>query len=418
MEYKAILPLIFTPKGPYGHSVIGEASHVRAAQAKGILAHHARWYHPNNALLVIAGGIDPADALAKAKKHLGKIPAAKLPPRMELPAEKPQLPARKTMPSKFEVARVLIGYPTVARNHPDEPALDLASSILADGKSSRLYQRLVEKEEIASGASATNDTGRYPGWLGVQVELVAGANLARAEKIIDEEIEKLLESPVGQAELDRVRRQLLAQSIYSRDTVHGLAQRVAMSLVLAAMVLFMVPVGSGGQGRVLDWKDSRDIPWGILLLFGGGLAIAVGFRDTGLSSWMGSQLTVLDNVHVLVIITCATLLVMFLSEVTSNTATATMILPVAAALALTLNIHPFALMIACALAANCAFMLPAGTPPNAIIFATEKLTIREMVWVGFMINLVSTLLIVLLVYYLVPVVFSIDLNVVPDSLRL
>jgi zinc protease len=232
LEYKAILPLIFTPKGPYGHSVIGEASHVRAAQAKGILAHHARWYHPNNALLVIAGGIDPADALAKAKKHLGKIPAAKLPPRMELPAEKPQLPARKTMPSKFEVARVLIGYPTVARNHPDEPALDLASSILADGKSSRLYQRLVEKEEIASGASATNDTGRYPGWLGVQVELVAGANLARAEKIIDEEIEKLLESPVGQAELDRVRRQLLAQSIYSRDTVHGLAQSVAMSLVL------------------------------------------------------------------------------------------------------------------------------------------------------------------------------------------
>jgi sodium-dependent dicarboxylate transporter 2/3/5 len=177
-------------------------------------------------------------------------------------------------------------------------------------------------------------------------------------------------------------------------------------------------VGTGGQGRILDWKDSRDIPWGILLLFGGGLAIAVGFRDTGLSSWMGSQLTVLDNVHVLVIITCATLLVMFLSEVTSNTATATMILPVAAALALTLNIHPYALMIACALAANCAFMLPVGTPPNAIIFATEKLTIREMVWVGFIINLVSTLLIVLLVYYLVPVVFSVDLNLVPDSFRL
>jgi len=194
--------------------------------------------------------------------------------------------------------------------------------------------------------------------------------------------------------------------------------RDGMIAVLAAMVLFMVPVGTGGQGRILDWKDSRDIPWGILLLFGGGLAIAVGFRDTGLSSWMGSQLTVLDNVHVLIIIACATLLVMFLSEVTSNTATATMILPVAAALALTLNIHPFALMIACALAANCAFMLPAGTPPNAIIFATEKLTIREMVLVGFIINLVSTLLIVLLVYYLVPVVFSVDLNVVPDSFRL
>ncbi|MFM8932821.1 MAG: M16 family metallopeptidase, partial [Gemmataceae bacterium] len=232
LEYKAILPLIFTAKGPYGHPVIGEAAHVRAAQAGGILAHHGRWYHPNNALLVIAGGIDPSDALAKVKKHLGPIPAAKLPARRELPEEKPALPVRKTFASKFEVARLILGYPTVPRNHPEEPAIDMAASILADGKSSRLYQRLVEKEQIATSASASHDTGRYPGWFSVQVELVAGADLARAEKLIDEEIDRLSNSLVTPAELDRVRRQMLAQTVYSRDTVHGLAQSVAMSLAL------------------------------------------------------------------------------------------------------------------------------------------------------------------------------------------
>jgi sodium-dependent dicarboxylate transporter 2/3/5 len=194
--------------------------------------------------------------------------------------------------------------------------------------------------------------------------------------------------------------------------------RDGMIAILAAVVLFIVPVRTLGQGRILDWKDSKEIPWGILLLFGGGLAIAAGFRETGLSSWLGSQLTVLDSLHLVIIIACATLLILFLTEITSNTATATMILPVVAALALALNIHPFALMIPCAMAANCAFMLPVGTPPNAIIFATEKLTIVEMVRVGFIVNLLAAVFIVLTVYYLVPVVFSVDLNVVPESFRL
>jgi sodium-dependent dicarboxylate transporter 2/3/5 len=168
----------------------------------------------------------------------------------------------------------------------------------------------------------------------------------------------------------------------------------------------------------LDWKDSVKIPWGILLLFGGGLAIAAGFRGTGLSEWMGTQLTVLDSFHLIVIIGCATLLILFLTEITSNTATATMILPVVAALALALDVHPFALMIPCAMAANCAFMLPVGTPPNAIIFATEKLTIIEMVKTGFAMNLISVVMIVLTVYYLVPVVWDLDLTTVPATFRL
>ncbi|MCM3714595.1 SLC13 family permease [Alkalihalobacillus oceani] len=188
-----------------------------------------------------------------------------------------------------------------------------------------------------------------------------------------------------------------------------------MIAVLAAVLLFTIPTRLSG-GRLLSWKDSRDIPWGVLLLFGGGLAIASGFRETGLSDWMGEQLTVLDGLHLIVIITAATLLIMFMTEITSNTATATMILPVVAALALALNIHPFALMIPCAMAANCAFMLPVGTPPNAIIFGTGKLRIIEMARTGFIINLVGSALIVASVYYLVPLVWGIDLTTIPAEL--
>lgn len=191
-----------------------------------------------------------------------------------------------------------------------------------------------------------------------------------------------------------------------------------MIAVFATTLLFVIPTSAGKTSRVLDWSDSVNIPWGILLLFGGGLAIAAGFRGTGLSEWMGTQLTVLDSFHLIIIIASATLLILFLTEITSNTATATMIIPVVAALALALDIHPFALMIPCAMAANCAFMLPVGTPPNAIIFATNKLTILEMVKTGFAMNVIASLLIVMAVYFLVPIIWSLDLTSVPAAFRL
>lgn len=194
--------------------------------------------------------------------------------------------------------------------------------------------------------------------------------------------------------------------------------RDGMIAVLAAVLLFLIPAKSGTCSRILDWSDSRNIPWGILLLFGGGLAIAAGFRETGLSSWMGEQLTVLDSLHMLLIISCATLMILFLTEITSNTATATMIIPVVASLALALNIHPLALMVSCAMAANCAFMLPVGTPPNAIIFATDKLRIAEMVRTGFVMNIIAATLVVLTVYFLMPVFWDLQLDVVPEAFRL
>src|SRR5690606_2117904 len=139
-----------------------------------------------------------------------------------------------------------------------------------------------------------------------------------------------------------------------------------MIAMAATVLLFLIP--SKGSTRILEWADSRDIPWGVLLLFGGGLAIAAGFQSSGLSTWLGEQLTILDGLHMLLIIAGATTLIMALTEITSNTATATMIMPILASLAIAIDVHPFALMAPCAIAANCAFMLPVGTPPNAIIF--------------------------------------------------
>jgi sodium-dependent dicarboxylate transporter 2/3/5 len=188
-----------------------------------------------------------------------------------------------------------------------------------------------------------------------------------------------------------------------------------MIAMMAVVILFLIPAKKEGKTKLMSWEDSKDIPWGILVLFGGGLAIATGFTETGLSDWVGEQLTFLEGMNLLIIITVSTAVVLLLTEITSNTATATMILPVVASLALALNVHPFALMVPCAIAANCAFMLPVGTPPNAIIFGTGKFSIMEMVKNGFWLNIIGIILIVLAVYFYLPVVWGIDLYEIPSK---
>lgn len=198
------------------------------------------------------------------------------------------------------------------------------------------------------------------------------------------------------------------------DIIPGISD--TMIAVLAGVLLFLIPSTNQG-GKLLDWSVSKELPWGILLLFGGGLAIATGFKESGLADWVGQQLTILDGLNFLLIILITTAVVLFLTEITSNTATATMILPILASLALALNVHPFALMVPAAMAANCAFMLPVGTPPNAIIFATEKITIAEMVRAGFWINIFAIIVIVTAVYLVLPFILDITLTVFPDALK-
>jgi sodium-dependent dicarboxylate transporter 2/3/5 len=179
--------------------------------------------------------------------------------------------------------------------------------------------------------------------------------------------------------------------------------------IVAAVVLFLLPAKSGKSTSLMDWDTAKKLPWGVLLLFGGGLAIAGGFKDSGLTTWLGEQLTSLKGISYLLILTLVVTLVIFLTEITSNTATATMMMPIMASFAAALAVHPYGLMIGAALAASCAFMLPVATPPNAVVFSSGYIKIGQMVKAGFWLNIISIVFIVLIIYLLLPVTWGIDL---------
>ncbi|AQQ54428.1 SLC13 family permease [Planococcus lenghuensis] len=187
--------------------------------------------------------------------------------------------------------------------------------------------------------------------------------------------------------------------------------------LIAVIILFAIPSKNRRGDNLLDWATAVKLPWGILLLFGGGLAIAAGFVSSGLSEWIGSQLSALEGVHILLVIFVVATLVIFLTEITSNTATASMMFPIMAALASALVVHPFALMVTAAVAASCAFMLPVATPPNAVVFGSGYLRIPDMAKSGFLLNVIGIVISSLLVYFYLPVVFGIDLTVLPETLQ-
>ncbi|EMI16611.1 anion transporter [Rhodopirellula maiorica SM1] len=153
--------------------------------------------------------------------------------------------------------------------------------------------------------------------------------------------------------------------------------------------------------RLLDWPTARDIPWGILILFGGGLAIAKAAEETGLSVIIGSQFSHLSGLHPLLLMAVICLTVTFLTEVTSNTATTTLLMPILGAAAEGAGYDAAFLMVPAALSASCAFMLPVATPPNAIVFGSEQLTVREMAKAGFALNLIGVGVISLVCYFVV-----------------
>ncbi len=183
-----------------------------------------------------------------------------------------------------------------------------------------------------------------------------------------------------------------------------------------ALLLFLIPVDLRRHRFVMDWQWAARMPWGVLVLFGGGLSLAAGFESTGLSSWIGGQVILLQGAPLLVLVVAVTALIIFLTELTSNTATAAMAMPVLAAVAIGLQQNPLLLLIPAALAASCAFMLPVATPPNAIVFGSGYITIPQMVRSGFGLNLLSILLITLLTYALVVPLFHILFNELPPWL--
>lgn len=167
-----------------------------------------------------------------------------------------------------------------------------------------------------------------------------------------------------------------------------------------AVVLFLIPSGHLRSLRVLNWDDAVKLPWGIILLFGGGMALAGAFESSGLAAWIGGKMSSFSVLGIFLMILLVVAIVNFLTEFTSNIATVTMILPVLAPVAVSIGLHPLMLMVGTALAASCAFMMPAGTPPNAIAFGSGYLRIWDMIRTGFFMNMISILLITLLTYFL------------------
>jgi len=174
-----------------------------------------------------------------------------------------------------------------------------------------------------------------------------------------------------------------------------------------ATLLFLIP--SKSQKRaLLDHNSFNKVPWGIILLFGGGFALAKGFSSTGLSDFIGQQLTGLQAVSPVFIILITALTISFLTELTSNTAVTQMILPIVASVSVALGLNPLLLMLTATISASMAFMLPVATPPNTIIFASGRIRISEMAKTGFALNIIGVIIVTLMVYFLGSLIFGLD----------
>lgn len=158
---------------------------------------------------------------------------------------------------------------------------------------------------------------------------------------------------------------------------------------------------------LLDWEWAKQLPWDVLLLFGGGFALAESFRQTGLAAWLVSGLEVFRGIPVVLLVLATCFSVTFLTELTSNTATASLLVPVLAATATGLGIHPYLLMIPATVSASFAFMLPVATPPNAIVFGSGYVTIPQMARTGLVLNVMGALWVALITYTLVEWLFGI-----------
>jgi sodium-dependent dicarboxylate transporter 2/3/5 len=192
--------------------------------------------------------------------------------------------------------------------------------------------------------------------------------------------------------------------------------------IALGFILFLIPAGnatgSHGERRILTWKTAAKLPWNIVLLFGGGFALAGGFQSSGLSSWLGEQLKGLSSLPPLLIIACICVFITFLTELTSNTATAQILLPILATLAISIRLNPLLLMIPGTLSCSFAFMLPVATPPNAIVFGTDRLRVVDMARVGMILNLIGVIIVTLAVYLIGRAVFGIDLAEIPAWMSL
>ncbi|MDC6388200.1 SLC13 family permease [Maribacter sp. PR1] len=246
---------------------------------------------------------------------------------------------------------------------------------------------------------------------------------------------KQIEFPGGRAEIQRLKNGLgkisyeeklialvFGATAFCWITRSFLLQRILPGLddtiiaIFFAILLFLIPAKKRGE-QLINWDEAVKMPWGIILLFGGGMALAKGFDESGLAVWIGSQMTSLSGLPIFLLILVLIAAVNFLTEITSNLATTAMLLPVLAPMALSIDVHPFVLMVGAAVAASCAFMLPVATPPNAVVFGSGYLRIPDMVKKGFFMNVISILVLSLFVYFLLPQLWDIVINGFPENLK-
>ncbi len=184
--------------------------------------------------------------------------------------------------------------------------------------------------------------------------------------------------------------------------------------IVMAVLLFLIPTKDKKLSFLLNLDAISKIPWHIVLLFGGGFALAGGFKESGLSEWFGYQLEWVIDIHPLLVILVICLMMTFLTELTSNTATTEMLLPILAGLSVSTHINPLLFMLPATLSASMAFMLPVATPPNAIVFGTNRLKVMQMAKTGFVLNIFGAIIITLATYFFSEYVFGFDMQLFPE----
>jgi len=196
------------------------------------------------------------------------------------------------------------------------------------------------------------------------------------------------------------------------DIIPGISD--AGIAIAAGLALFLIPNGKKEGGSLLQWNNLRDLPWGILILFGGGLSLASAISSSGLAGWIGQGVSGLNALPTIILLFAVILIIVFLTEITSNTATAAAFLPILASSAIGIGQNPMLFVIPAAIAASCAFMLPVATPPNAIIYGSGKVSIPQMAKAGIWLNIIVSVILGIACYTYFAYVFGIEIGILPD----
>jgi sodium-dependent dicarboxylate transporter 2/3/5 len=184
--------------------------------------------------------------------------------------------------------------------------------------------------------------------------------------------------------------------------------------LLGALLLFLIPTSK--TTRACNWETANKIPWGILLLVGGGIALSKAFNSSGLAIWIGEFSNYFYGYNIYLLIFIAVALIIYLTELNSNTATVATFMPILIIFAISINQNPLFFVIPATIAASCAFMLPIATPPNAVVFGSGKIEIKDMVKAGLLLNLVSIIVVTIISIIFIKLVFDAQIGELPNWL--